>query len=50
MCEQFKLPELLARNYHESLVQKIILDDIIKRYQVDNVNVLKKPLSLSAVM
>ena len=40
--EQFKLPELLARNYHEGLVQKIILDDIIKRYQVDNVNVLKE--------
>lgn len=42
MCEQFKLPELLARNYHEGLVQKIILDDIIRRYQVDNVNVLKE--------
>lgn len=42
ICEQFKLPELLARNYHEGLVQKIILDDIIKRYQVDNVNVLKE--------
>lgn len=42
MCEQFKLSELLARNYHEGLVQKIILDDIIKRYQVDNVNVLKE--------
>src|SRR3990167_3810497 len=40
--EQFKLPELLARNYHEGLVRKIILDDIIKRYQVDNVNVLKE--------
>lgn len=42
ICEQFKLSELLARNYHESLVQKIILDDIIKRYQVDNVNILKE--------
>ncbi|MDP1722317.1 MAG: ATP-binding protein [Candidatus Gottesmanbacteria bacterium] len=42
LCEQFKLPDLLARNYHEGLVQKIILDDIIKRYQVDNVNVLKE--------
>jgi uncharacterized protein len=40
--EQFKLSELLARNYHEGLIQKIILDDIIKRYQVDNVNVLKE--------
>lgn len=42
ICEQFKLSQLLARNYHEGLVQKIILDDIIKRYQVDNVNVLKE--------
>lgn len=40
--EQFKLSELLARNYHDGLIQKIILDDIIKRYQVDNVNVLKE--------
>lgn len=42
ICEQFGLPELLARNYHDGLIQKIILDDIIKRYQVDNVNVLKE--------
>ncbi len=42
ICEQFKLSELLAGNYHDGLVQKIILDDIIKRYQVDNVNVLKE--------
>ena len=30
-----------ARNYHEGW-SKIILDDIIKRHQVDNVNVLKE--------
>ena len=40
--EQFRLLPDMARTYHESLVQKIILDDIVKRYQVDNVNVLKE--------
>jgi len=42
LYEQFRLSESLARNYHDGLVQKIILDDIIKRYQVDNVNVLRE--------
>lgn len=40
--EQFKLLPEMARNYHEGLIQKIILDDIIKRYDISNVNVLKE--------
>lgn len=42
LCEQFSLEETMAANYREGLVQKIILDDIIKRYGVDNVNLLKE--------
>lgn len=42
LCEQFVLDKSMAANYGESLVQKIILDDIIKRYSVDNVNLLKE--------
>lgn len=40
--EQFRLLPEMARTYHDGLIQKIILDDIIKRYRVDNVNVLKE--------
>lgn len=42
LCEQFSLEDSMAVNYSESLVQKIILDDIIKRYNIDNVNLLKE--------
>lgn len=40
--EQFGLNETLAQNYVGGLIQKIILDDIIKRYQIDKVNVLQQ--------
>ena len=45
LCEQFNLKDSLAANYSEGLVQKIILDDIIKRYNIDNVNLLKETFS-----
>ena len=40
IAEQFDLNESFLSNYHSGLVQKIILDDIVKRYAIDNVNVL----------
>lgn len=40
IAEQFGLSDSMAHNYQEGLIQKIILDDIIKRYQVDKVNIL----------
>jgi len=42
IAEQFDLNDDLARNYQEGLIQKIILDDIIKRYQIDKINILKE--------
>ena len=42
IAEQFNLDEEFLLNYQSGLVQKIILDDIIKRYSIDNVNVLKQ--------
>lgn len=42
IAEQFSLDEGFLLNYQSGLVQKIILDDIIKRYSVDNVNVLQE--------
>ncbi len=42
IAEQFDLSESFASNYQSGLVQKIILDDIIKRYSIDNVNVLQE--------
>lgn len=39
--EQFKLDEDLAQNYKEGLIQKIILDDISKRYQIDKIRILQ---------
>ncbi|MDO8514905.1 MAG: ATP-binding protein [bacterium] len=40
--EQFLLSENLARDYGQGLIQKIILDDIAKRYQIDKINVLRQ--------
>lgn len=45
LCEQFGLEQTMADNYSNGLVQKIILDDIIKRYNIDNVNLLKETFS-----
>ncbi len=42
IAEQFGLDEEFLLNYQSGLVQKIILDDIIKRYAIDNVNVLQE--------
>jgi len=42
IAEQFILDDNLAVNYRDGLIQKIILDDIIRRYQIDKVNVLKE--------
>ena len=42
IAEQFGLDDALAANYQTGLIQKIILDDIVKRYQIDKVNVLKE--------
>lgn len=42
LAEQFDLDDILAANYQTGLIQKIILDDIVKRYQIDKVNVLKE--------
>ena len=42
IAEQFGLDEQFLLNYQLGLVQKIILDDIIKRYSIDNVNVLQE--------
>ena len=42
IAEQFELKEPFIQNYRSGLVQKIILDDIIKRYAIDNVNVLQE--------
>ncbi len=42
IAEQFMIDDNLAKNYRDGLIQKIILDDIIKRYQIDKVNVLKE--------
>jgi len=41
LVEQFKLDENMASNYKEGLIQKIILDDIAKRYQIDKIKVLQ---------
>lgn len=42
IAEQFGLSDTLANNYKEGLIQKIILDDIVKRYQIDKINVLQE--------
>lgn len=41
LAEQFELDRSLSLSYKESLIQKIILDDIVKRYQVDKIKVLQ---------
>ncbi|MBT3249569.1 MAG: ATP-binding protein [Candidatus Pacebacteria bacterium] len=41
IAEQFDLDDDLAKNYSQGLTQKIILDDIIRRYQIDKVKVLQ---------
>ncbi len=42
ISEQFGLPDNLANNYKDGLIKKIILDDIVKRYQIDKINVLQE--------
>jgi len=42
IAEQFNLDEQFLSNYELGLVQKIILDDIVKRYSIDNVNILQE--------
>jgi hypothetical protein len=42
IAEQFDLNETFVSNYQSGLVQKIILDDIVKRYAIDNVNILQE--------
>ncbi len=39
--EQFDLDNDIAASYREGLIQKIILDDIAKRYQIDKINILQ---------
>jgi len=41
IAEQFNLNESFLNNYQSGLIKKIILDDIIKRYSIANVNVLQ---------
>ncbi len=41
LAEQFELNDDLAVRYKDGLIQKIILDDIAKRYQVDKIKVLQ---------
>ncbi|HCR35999.1 hypothetical protein A2130_04480 [Candidatus Woesebacteria bacterium GWC2_33_12] len=40
--EQFKLNEDLATSYKDSLIRKVLLDDIIERYQIDKIATLKE--------
>ncbi|MDP1743866.1 MAG: ATP-binding protein [Candidatus Amesbacteria bacterium] len=40
--EQFKLDKIYSDEYESGLVRKIILDDIIKRYSIENINVLQE--------
>lgn len=40
--EQFLLEDNVAKDYGQGLIQKIILDDIAKRYQIDKINVLRQ--------
>lgn len=40
LAEQFELSNESTSKYKEGLIQKIILDDIIKRYQIDKIKVL----------
>lgn len=42
IAEQFELAEPFLTNYQTGLIQKIVLDDIVKRYAIDNVNVLRE--------
>lgn len=42
IAEQFGLEEPFISNYRSGLIQKIILDDIVKRYSIDNVNILQE--------
>ncbi|MCJ7739966.1 ATP-binding protein [Candidatus Microgenomates bacterium] len=42
IAEQFGLEEPFVSNYQSGLIQKIILDDIVKRYSIDNVNILQE--------
>lgn len=39
--EQFSLDDNLSASYREGLIQKIILDDIAKRYQIDKIKVFQ---------
>lgn len=41
LAEQFELDKSLLPGYRDGLIRKIILDDIIKRYQVDKIKVLQ---------
>lgn len=41
MAEQFELDNNHANSYRDGIIQKIILDDISKRYQVDKIRVLQ---------
>jgi len=41
LAEQFDLNDDLAASYKDGLVQKIILDDIAKRYQIDKIKTLQ---------
>lgn len=42
IAEQFDLDKKQLDSYESGLIRKIILDDIIKRYSIDNVNVLQE--------
>ena len=42
LAEQFNMSDNMAVNYKEGIIQKIIIDDIVKRYQIDKINVLKE--------
>ncbi len=48
IAEQFNIDQELAANYKEGLINKIILDDIAKRYQVDKVQVLQQLFQFTA--
>lgn len=42
IAEQFDLNRTFLENYQQGLIRKIILDDIVKRYSIDNINVLQE--------
>lgn len=42
LAEQFNMSDSMAINYRDGIIQKIIIDDIIKRYRVSKINTLRE--------